>query len=70
MYVSQEKKENICHNCIYGNQPYGYYPVVCVYDAKHIKELWHDKFKCKHFEECPVEPPKQEPFKIVKCYDK
>ena len=62
-------KESICLDCIYGSQPHGVYPIICVFSAKHIKEMWHDVFKCKHFDKAPdpveevTEPMK--PFQIV-----
>jgi len=58
------EKESICLNCIYGSQPYGYYPIVCVYDAEHIREMWYDKHHCRRCELCP-EPPKQKPWQVI-----
>lgn len=46
------EQESICLNCIYGAQPYGYYPIICVH-GKRSKEMYHDKTQCKHFEACP-----------------
>ena len=61
-----DQKECLYVNCIYGSQPYGYFPIVCV-QGKRIKEMWHETFKCKHFEACPEmpEPPKMEPFNVI-----
>ena len=50
--MEKEDKESICLNCLYGNQPYGYYPIVCVH-GKRSKDMYHDVFRCKHFEPCP-----------------
>lgn len=49
-----DDKSSICLNCIYGSQPYGYYPIVCVH-GKRSRDMYHDKTKCKHFEACPEE---------------
>lgn len=59
--MSKDKdKDSICLDCIYGSQPYNYYPIVCVYNVKRFKEMWYDKRTCKHFERVP-EPPKPLP---------
>ena len=47
-------QQSICLNCLYGCQPFGYYPFVCVH-GKRAVTLYHDKAKCKHFEPCPEE---------------
>jgi len=59
------EKESICLKCLYGSQPLGYYPIVCVFDE--IKEMWEDKFKCKHFEPVPEDPPppEQTPWQVI-----
>ena len=59
-------KECLCLNCIYGGQPYGYFPFVCV-QGKKSKEMWHEVFKCKHFEACHELPelPKMKPFEVI-----
>lgn len=64
-------KECLCLNCIYGGQPYGYFPIVCVH-GKRVKEMWHEVFRCKHFERCPEPPelklpevPKQKPWQVI-----
>jgi len=49
-----DDQQSICLNCIYGGQPYGYYPIVCVH-GKRSMEMYHDKKTCKHFEACPDE---------------
>ena len=54
MTKDMDEQKSICLNCIYGGQPYGYYPIVCVH-GKRSREMWHDKTKCKHFEPCPEE---------------
>ena len=61
-----DQKECLCLNCIYGGQPYGYFPFVCVH-GKRVREMYHEVFKCKHFERCPEppEPPKMKPFEVV-----
>ena len=63
--------DSICVNCIYGSQPYGVYPIICVFDANHIKEMWEDKFKCKNFEQAPEFQEEVigplEPFQVIKC---
>lgn len=46
------EKKCICLECLYHNQPYGYFPIVCV-QGKHIKEYWHEIYNCKHFEQAP-----------------
>ena len=56
----------LCLDCLYGAQPYGYFPIVCVH-GKRIKEMWHEVFRCRHFEPCP-EPevePEQEPWQTT-----
>lgn len=68
--MSEENKDSICINCVYGSQPHGYFPIFCVFDAKHIKVMWHNKYKCKHFDQCPNLPEpeqNQKPFQIIKC---
>ena len=59
-------KECLCFNCIYGGQPYGYFPIVFVHGKK-SKDMYHEVFKCKHFEACPDLPelPKMKPFQVV-----
>ena len=59
-------KECLCFNCIYGGQPYGYFPIVCVHGKK-SKDMYHEVFKCKHFKACPelLERPKMKPFEII-----
>lgn len=59
-------KECLCFNCIYGGQPYGYFPIVCVH-GKRVKDMYHEVFKCKHFEKCPdfTEEEKQEAWKYI-----
>ena len=49
-----DDRPSICLNCIYGSQPYGYYPIVCVH-GRRSRNMYHDKTKCKHFEACPDE---------------
>lgn len=60
------KKECLCLNCIYGGQPYGYFPIVCVYGKK-VKDMYYEVFNCKHFERCPdiSEAEKQEAWKVI-----
>ena len=53
--MKKENKESICLSCLYGSQPYCYYPIVCV-QGKRSKKMWHDVHKCKHFEQCPDNP--------------
>ena len=48
----RKNKESICLSCLYGSQPYCFYPIVCV-QGKRSKEMWYDVHKCKHFEPCP-----------------
>ena len=62
------EKECLCLKCLFGTQPYSYFPIVCV-QGKHIKEMYHDVYNCKHFKGVPELPelPKQEPFKVIKC---
>ena len=50
-----EEKESMCLNCLYGSQLYCYYPIVCVH-GKRSKDMYHDVYKCKHFEPCPETP--------------
>jgi len=59
-------KECLCINCIYGGQPYGYFPIVCVH-GKRVKDMWHEVYSCKHYEACPEmpEPPKMKPWKVI-----
>lgn len=65
--------KGLCDNCIYGSQPHGYFPIICVY-GKRINELWQDKTDCQHFERCPEQrkqqnKKKQEPFKVITLKD-
>ncbi len=53
--MKEEDKESICLSCLYGSQPYCYYPIVCVH-GKRSKDMYHDVHKCKHFEPCPETP--------------
>jgi len=46
-------RDSICVDCIYGAQPGGVYPIICVFDANDLKEMWHDKFKCANFKKAP-----------------
>lgn len=64
------ERECLCLDCIYGSQPYGYLPIVCV-QGKRVKDMWHEVYSCKHFKGCPEqsEPPKQEPWKVIKNKD-
>ena len=39
-------KECLCLNCIYGSQPYGYFPIVCVHGKK-SKDMYHEVFWLK-----------------------
>lgn len=57
------ERECLCLDCIYGIQPYGYFPIVCVH-GKEIKEMWHEVFNCKYHFPAP-EPPKMEPWKVI-----
>lgn len=66
MTKDMDEQESICLNCIYGNQPYGYYPIVCVH-GKRSREMWHDKTKCKHFEPCPEEVTDDDDMDIDLC---
>lgn len=63
------EKECLCLNCIYGNQPYGYLPIICAH-GKRIKEMWHEVFKCKYYKVCP-ELPKVcgKPWSVIICKD-
>ena len=65
------EKECICLKCLYSNQPYTYFPIVCV-QGKRIRELWHEIYNCKHFVAAPEEPepPKQKPWQVIKCNEK
>lgn len=65
------EKECICLNCLYGSQPMGYFPIICV-QGKRIKEMWEEKYRCKYFEPCPEpepEPP-QTPWQAIICNNK
>ena len=64
---NKNERTCICLDCIYGSQPYGYFPIVCV-QGKKSKDMYHEVFKCKHFEACPKmpEPPKMKPFEVMK----
>ncbi len=66
--MESKNNECICLNCIYGSQPYGYFPIVCVH-GKRIREMWDEKFNCKHFDKCPEpeESPsvRQTPFQVI-----
>lgn len=63
-------KECLCLNCIYGNQPYGYLPIICAH-GKRIKEMWHEVYTCKYYEACPPEPPRVsgKPWSVIICED-
>lgn len=72
--MKQNKEEKFCGECcwFYGGQPYGYFPFICVLGKK-SKEMWHEVFKCKHFEACPEFPErlKMEPWNVIvnrKCH--
>ena len=56
------EKRCICLDCLYGSQPYCYFPIVCVHGKK-AKDMYYEKFTCKHFERAP-EPPKQIPWQV------
>ena len=60
------KRECLCPDCIYGSQPFGYLPIVCV-QGKRGKVMYHEVFKCKHFEKCPdfPEQEKMKPFEVI-----
>lgn len=60
------EKQSICLDCIYGSQPFCYYPIVCVH-GKSPKDMYEDKYKCKHFEKVPEEPEEQAqiPFQTI-----
>lgn len=62
-----KNEDGLCQDCVYGSQPHGYFPIFCVH-GKRTKELWHEVFKCKHFEKCPdfPEPEKMKPFEVIK----
>lgn len=64
-----KEKECICLKCLYGSQPYCYFPIVCVH-GKRIKEFWHEIYNCKYFEAAPdfPEQPKQIPWQVIKCH--
>lgn len=57
---------SICLDCLYGSQPYGYFPIVCVH-GKRIVEMWHEKFRCRYFKPCPEPepPPRQELWRVI-----
>ena len=61
----KEETESICLSCIYGSQPFNYYPIVCV--RGRMKEMWYDKHNCKHFEKVPeqIENKDKEPWEVV-----
>lgn len=64
------EKECLCLNCLYGSQPYSYFPIVCV-SGKRIKEMYHDVYVCKHYAPCPEIPRvEQEPWKVIICNGK
>lgn len=52
------EKQSICLDCIYGSQPFCYYPIVCVH-GKRPKDMYEDKYKCKHFEKASDESEEQ-----------
>ena len=56
----------ICLDCLYGSQPYGYFPIICCH-GKRIKEMWEEKYRCKYFEPCPEpEPePTMQPWQVL-----
>ena len=47
-------EDGICPGCLYGCQPYGYFPIECL-RSKRIKTMWDDKTRCRHYEPCPSE---------------
>ena len=60
-----KERKSICLDCLYGSQPYGYFPIVCVH-GKTSKDMYEEKFKCKHFE--PSQDflqPRQTPFQVI-----
>jgi len=54
----EEVKRCLCLDCLYGSQPYSYFPIVCVH-GKRSKDMWHEVFTCRHFEPCP-DPPESD----------
>ena len=60
--------DGLCQDCIYGSQPWGYFPIFCVH-GKRTKTLWREKTACADFERAPEppEPPKQVPWQVIKC---
>lgn len=60
----------LCLDCLYGNQPYGYFPFVCVH-GKRSKTMYHEVFTCRHFEPCPEQAPteEQEAWQIITTAD-
>ena len=63
---------SICLDCLYGGQPFGYFPIVCAYGK--INEMYYEKHKCKNFtraadyQEQPVaaEETPQTPWQVIK----
>ncbi len=60
-------KESLCASCLYGSQPFCYYPFVCV-AGKRIKEYWHDILSCKKYKKAPDPPelPKGTAWIVIK----
>jgi len=50
----EQEKQCLCLGCLYGAQPYGYFPIVCV-QGKRSRTMYHETFTCRHFEPCPDE---------------
>lgn len=59
MDEEEEVKHCLCIDCLYGSQPYGYFPIVCVH-GKRSKDMWREVFTCRHFERCPDQPTDSE----------
>ena len=60
-------RHSICLGCLYGSQPFCYFPIVCVQDVDNIKEMWEEKYCCRYFEPCPEpEPePTMQPWQVI-----
>ena len=65
---NKNERTCICLDCIYGSQPYGYFPIVCVYGNR-SRDMYYERYKCNHFEKCPELPESeavsQEPWKVI-----
>ncbi len=52
--MKEKTKHCLCLDCLYGTQPYGYFPFVCV-AGKRAMTMYHETFTCRRFEPCSDE---------------